>query len=364
MAVSSAPIRHQRNRLRFARRCFIAVLVSVVLLGLVGLTAVRRDSADLLQPESLLELLIWSGFVLVVVIALVGVYSVMADFVFWEGWMRGLPDPSRLFPEEISQASIHRHYLVYLDGIHQSEECHPPKVTGFLEGPDGAIAEDTLLVKGIEAYTITNVGLRSTTFAGWFWQRLFSLQEHHPNGLVRLICAFSVQANNVIKVGISSDRRYGPVMNYELALKIARRLGVMGFHPSHAARVVLVGYSGGGEMAIGTAEILQQLCRVPVQVSTVCGVVSGNGSLDAIEDVAMVVGSRDPVAALGRIAYPGRLPFLFLSNWNRWQRLHPLHRYPIEGMSHNGFTGPFSVTFRGAVVNAICRELERFSLKA
>jgi hypothetical protein len=112
-------------------------------------------------------------------------------------------DPSRLFPEEISQASIHRHYLVYLDGIHQSEECHPPKVTEFLECLDGAIAEDTLLVKGIEAYTITNVGLRSTTFAGWFWQRLFSLQEHHPNGLVRLICAFSVQANNVIKVGIS-----------------------------------------------------------------------------------------------------------------------------------------------------------------
>jgi hypothetical protein len=91
MAVSSAPIQHQRNRLRFARRCFIAVLVSVVLLGLLGLTAVRRDAADLLQPESLLELLIWSGFVLVVVIALVGVYSVMADFVFWEGWMRGLP---------------------------------------------------------------------------------------------------------------------------------------------------------------------------------------------------------------------------------------------------------------------------------
>ena len=74
---------------------------------------------------------------------------------------------------------------------------------------------------------------------------VFALQEHHPNGFVRFLCSFCVQANNVIKVGISSDRRYGPVMNYELALKIARRLEQLHFHPSRASRVILVGYSGG-----------------------------------------------------------------------------------------------------------------------
>jgi hypothetical protein len=73
----------------------------------------------------------------------------------------------------------------------------------------------------------------------------------------------------------------------------------------------------------------------------------------------MVVGTRDPVAALGRIAYPGRLSLLPLTNWNRWQRRHQLQRYPIEGMNHNGASGPFSVAFRGAVVEAICSELER-----
>ena len=219
---------------------------------------------------------------------------------------------------------------MYLDGIHQSEESHPPRVSEFLGCLDDAIAADTLLVKGIEAYTITNAGLRSTTLGGWFWQRLFALQEHHPNGLIRFICSFCVQANNVIKVGISSDRRYGPVMNYEIALKIARRLESVGFQPSSAARVVLVGYSGGGEMAIGTAEILQQLCRVPVQVITVCGVFSGNGALETIRDVSLVVGSRDPVAALGRIAYPGRLSLL-LSNWNRWQRKILSTAIPLRG---------------------------------
>ena len=356
---TSAAVQHHRRRLRKVRRWLVVVLVCVVMLGLLGLTAVRRDAASLLQPESLLELLIWFGSVLVVLVALAGVYSVMVDFVFWEGWMNGLPDPSRLFTADEEASGRHQHYVVYLDGIHQSEESHPPRVSDFLGCLEESIAEDTMLVKGIEAYTITNAGLRSTTFAGWLWQRLFALQEHHPNGLVRFICAFCVQANNVIKVGISSDRRYGPVMNYELALKIARRLDAIGFRPHQASRIILVGYSGGGEMAIGTAEILQQLCRVRVQVITICGVFSGNGELESVNDVAMVVGSQDPVAAFGRIAYPGRLSFLQLSNWNCWQRHHSLQRYMIEGMSHNGSSGPFSTAFRGAVVEAICRELER-----
>ena len=214
-------------------------------------------------------------------------------------------------------------------------------------------------MKGIEAYTITNVGLRAASYSRWFWQWLFALQEHHPNGFVQFVCAFCIQANNIIKVGISSDRRYGPVMNYELALKIARRLEKLCFHHLHASRVVLVGYSGGAEMAIGTAEILQKLCCSPVQVITVCGVFSGNAALESIQDVAMVVGSKDPVAAFGRLAYPGRLSLMPLTNWNRWQRTHPLHRYQIARMSHNGSSGPFSVAFRQKVVTAICHELER-----
>ncbi|WP_413743696.1 alpha/beta hydrolase [Synechococcus sp. MIT S9451] len=357
MSERSAAIQHHRNHLRLGWRVVVILLLITSVLAFLGVSAVRQDAAILLNPESIRELVTMVGALLVVVVALVGVYSVMVDFVFWEGWMQGLPDPRDLFPALDPNASGHRHYLVYLDGIHQSEEDHPPRVSEFLQHLEQAIDRDSLLVKGIEAYTITPVGLKSTPFGHWFWQRLFSLQEHHPNGWVRFLCSFCVQANNVIKVGISSDRRYGPVMNYELALKIARRLAAIGFHPSRASRVVLVGYSGGGEMAIGTAAMLQKLCHVPVQVITVCGVFSGNGDLETLEHVSMVVGAKDPVAALGRIAYPGRLPLLPLSNWNRWLTYGRLHRYEIASMSHNGNSGPFSRHYRDQVVAAICSEL-------
>ena len=117
---TAAAVQPQRRRLRRVRRWLVVVLVCVAMLGLLGLTAVRRDAALLLQPESLLELMTWLGSVLVVVVALVGVYSVMVDFVFWEGWMNGLPDPSRLFTDGSDTSDRHQHYVVYLDGIHQS----------------------------------------------------------------------------------------------------------------------------------------------------------------------------------------------------------------------------------------------------
>ncbi|HGY5532010.1 MAG TPA: alpha/beta hydrolase [Prochlorococcus sp.] len=357
MLLSRSWLRHRREQLRLSRRLVVVLLVAGVIASSFCVAAIRHDAMALISGESFYELLKFAVLVLAILIPLSGIYSVMLDFVFWEGWLDGLPDPKELFTDVPPKNSGHLNYIIYLDGIHQSEEDHPPRVSEFLAKLEEGIDADSMLVKGIEAYTVMPVALRSVSYSQWFWRWLFSLQEEHPNALVSFISSFFVQANNVIKVGISSDRRYGPVMNYELSLKIARRLESVGFHPCSAERLVLVGYSGGGEMAIGTAEMLQRLCRVPVQVITVCGVFSGNGSLDDIDRVAMVVGSKDPVAAFGRLAYPGRLPMLPLSNWNRWQRHRKLARYQITDMSHSGSSGPFSDCFSPQVVGAICREL-------
>ncbi|MFL0777471.1 MAG: alpha/beta hydrolase [Prochlorococcus sp.] len=357
MLLSRTWLRKRREQLRLSRQLVIGILIASAVILFLCVAVVRRDAMMLIGGGSFYELLKFTALILAFLIPLSGIYSVMLDFVFWEGWLDGLPDPKDLFADSSLNDSGHRHYVIYLDGIHQSEEDHPPRVSRFLEKLEAGIDEDALLVKGIEAYTIMPVALRSASYSQWFWRWLFAMQEHHPNALISFLSSFLVQANNVIKVGISSDRRYGPVMNYELSLKIARRLESIGFHPSRASRLVLVGYSGGGEMAIGTAEMLQRLCRVPVQVITVCGVFSGNGSLAEIERVAMVVGAKDPVAAFGRLIYPGRLPMLPLSNWNRWQSHRKLARYEISEMGHNGRSGPFSERFSSDVVTAICREL-------
>jgi len=356
----------QAIRIQLAGRRRLAQLVGWLLL-LSGLSAVAialhagpllltalspRDLALVLQALGVLGLLL---------IPISGVISVSSQFAFWSGWLGGLPQPADLFadagpgPTGEGQPNC---TIVYLDGIHQSERDHPPRVTAFLTLLESRLPPPIRLFKGLEAYTVTPARLADDIGGSWFWRRLFALQEHHPNDLVSLICAVLVQANNVIKVGISSDRRYGPILNYELALKVAQRLAEQGFRPNQQQaglrqELVLLGYSGGAEMALGMADYLRRICRCPVRIMTFCGVFSGNQLLEHVGTIAMVVGDRDPVAAFGRIAYPGRSPLLPLSNWNRAMARGQVQRHCIAGLSHNGQSGPFSDRYRDAVIDAV-----------
>ena len=366
---SVLPGRLQQRSLRLTWRWMVIVL----LLALVAtVVIVGHGSAVLWAELSLADL--WLVLQLVVlatllVIAIAGIYSLVSQFAFWEGWLEGLPQPAEFFAEAGRQAQLaaepgpgmahprgtHRRFLVYLDGIHQVERDHPPRITDFLNALEQALPGDTCLMRGLDSYTVMPGALVEEAGSTWFWRRVFALQEHHRHWLVQLVCAVLVQGNNVIKVGISSDRRYGPILNYELALKISLRLTEMGYQPG--CELVLLGYSGGGEMALGVADYLRRLCEAPVRIITCCGVFSGNQVVERVERIHTLVGSRDPVAAFGQIAYPGRSPLLPLSNWNRARRQGLVERVLIPGMTHNGSTGPFAEAFRPQVIAAVLRAL-------
>jgi hypothetical protein len=322
--------------------------------------------------NDLQELALLLAWLVGLLVPITGIYSVAGQYAFWNGWLGGLPDPASLFaqgdPPEgaataataiatASQPAPVDRFVVYLDGIHQSVEEHPPRVAALLAELAAGLPAGTVLIKGVQTYTISPAELAADAGSRWFWRRLFALQEHHPNRLVNAICAALVQANNVIKVGISADRRYGPILNYELALKVARRLVEAGLRQGSGQRIVLLGYSGGGEMAMGMADVLQVLCRCPVQILTCCGVFSGNQRLDQVAGIAMVVGSRDPVAALGPLLFPGRSRLLPLSNWNKARFAGRVSREVVAGMGHNGRSGPFSPQHRSTVVGLILRQL-------
>ena len=308
------------------------------------------------------------GMLLFVLIPTAGIYSLVGQFAFWEGWIGGLQEPAQLFASQEKRARAHGsadphqpqpHYVVYLDGIHQHASEHPPRITTFLSLLERALGPQTRLLKGIEAYTVLPVGLEADPGTAWFWRRLFTLQEQNPSALVQVLAGALVQANNVIKVGISSDRRYGPIVNVEQALKVAERLAELGFHPSSGAPITLLGYSGGGEMAMGMADYLRRVCRSPVNIITFCGVFSGNQELAKVEGITTVVGTRDPLQVVGRIAFPGRSPLLPFTRWNKAVRSGGVRHTLVSGMTHNGNQGPFSERHRDAVIQAILAAMPR-----
>ncbi|MBM5806827.1 MAG: alpha/beta hydrolase [Cyanobacteria bacterium M_surface_10_m2_179] len=343
---------------RFNLKVLLLVLAIGLGINLVGVGHLALAVRSALSPADLQLLLQLIGLLLLVLIPAAGIYSLVSEFAFWEGWLQGLPAPASLFSQAPPATASHRCYVVYLDGIHQLECDHPPRVSAFLELLEQQLAAETLLVRGLETYTVLPVALAEDAGSAWFWRRLFALQDQHPNRLTQLLAAVMVQANNVIKVGISSDRRYGPILNYELALKICLRLAEAGFRPGAGSRIVLTGYSGGAEMAMGVADYLRRITQAPVSIISFCGVFSGNQVLDQLSGITTIVGSKDPVAAFGRIAYPGRSPLLPLSNWNKAQAAGCIQRLEIEGMNHNGSRGPFSERFRLPVIKAILAALE------
>ena len=69
MTRSNAVVQSHRHGIRLGARVLIGVLVLLGIVLLIGFSVVRRDAASLLQSGSLLELLAWSGGVLVVVLA-------------------------------------------------------------------------------------------------------------------------------------------------------------------------------------------------------------------------------------------------------------------------------------------------------
>lgn len=370
------------------RRWLLRGLAGSLLLGgglvLAALVHGGLRRLVLLHAGDLRELAVLLAWLVGLLVPISGIYSVAGQYAFWNGWLGELPDPATLFSQGASQPAsataavsvpdpapapapgtdaargpgdrIDR-YVVYLDGIHQSAQDHPPRVSTWLEALAARLPAGTQLIQGIETYTLRPGDLAADAGSRWFWRRLFALQEHHPNRLLRGLCAALVQANNVIKVGISADRRYGPILNYELALKVAQRLVAAGLRQGGGQRIVLLGYSGGGEMAMGMADVLQVLCRCPVQILTCCGVFSGNQRLDQVTGIAMVVGSRDPVAALGPLLFPGRSPLLPLSNWNKARLAGRVRREMVTGMGHNGASGPFSPRHCDTVVSLILQQL-------
>ncbi|MBM5800056.1 MAG: alpha/beta hydrolase [Cyanobacteria bacterium K_DeepCast_35m_m2_023] len=356
-----------RNQLAWLRRLVGLLGWLLLLVGLAVVVIASRHGVDLLRAfsgDNLRELLTLLGTLVLLLIPISGTYSVASQYAFWSGWLGGLPqrpEPLPITAHDADTVAIES-AVIYLDGIHQSERDHPPRVRAFLTELEASLPSGIALLKGLEAYTVTPASLWEDAGGSWFWRRVFALQEHHPNAVVGFVCAFLVQANNVIKVGISSDRRYGPILNYALALKVCQRLVEAQLWPDPVSargprELILLGYSGGGEMAMGMADYLRRLCRCPVRIITFCGVFSGNQLLEQVAQITQVVGSKDAVAAFGRLAYPGRLALLPLSNWNRARRRGQIERISITGMNHNGQRGPFSERYRPAVVQAIVNTL-------
>lgn len=255
----------------------------------------------------------------VIAIVVAGLLAPLESLGWWAGWYEDEVDTTvnlGALQEPVADPNEVTRYLVYLDGICQSDFKYLPDVEEFLDTLSRSLPKGTALVRGLMVYSVLNNPLDEDRPLAFLWKLADRNRYSNPADLLGLL----VNLRNVIMVGVSADKRYGPVYNQGIAQVVYNGLIKNGYQPGSGVPVTLIGYSGGGQMSTASAPYLQRALSAPVDIISLGGVISANNNLLVLEHLYHLKGGKDSVERLGPKMFPGRWKVFPLSYWNRAKR--------------------------------------------
>ncbi|EKQ68436.1 putative protease of the Abi (CAAX) family [Leptolyngbyaceae cyanobacterium JSC-12] len=331
-----------------------------VLVGLVGIvTALAIASGSLIRALLItLSATIKAGLatwnltldllsVLLVVVIVAGLLVPLEALGWWAGWygdeIDTNIDPGRL--EEPIPANVQvRKYLVYLDGISQAQYQYIPEVERFLGELAAVLPDDIVIIRGLMPYSAFNKPLTEDRMLSFFWRFADRFQMEPSAGIIGALIGATINVRNILIVSVSADQRYGPIYNQSIAQTIYNSVIYHGYQHGSRVPITLLGYSGGGQMALGAAPYLKRSLKAPLDVISLSGVLSGNHNILELEHLYHVVGDKDLVEKEGPIMFPRRWGVMFLSYWNRAKRRGKISFISLGPVGHNAASGPYSTS--------------------
>ncbi|MEO6836651.1 MAG: CAAX protease [Candidatus Tumulicola sp.] len=273
--------------------------------------------------------LVWLGVIAIVVAAFMAPLETLGWWAGWYGDEIDTREETRPSTDRADAAGVAR-YVVYLDGIAQSSGKYTPDIEAFLDALSPELPANVRLVRGVMAYSVLNKPLEDDPILSRFWKLVDATRSQNMNSLLGMF----INLRNVTIVAVSADPRYGPMYNFGIADIIYRSLIANGYRKKSGVPVTLVGYSGGGQMACGSAAFLKRALDAPVDVISLGGVISGNDPLLDLEHLYHLVGDKDRVERIGPVMFSSRWPIALLSNWNRAKRLGSLTCVSLGPVAH------------------------------
>ena len=266
-----------------------------------------------------------------------GALAPLETLGWWAGWFGVAPSERPLSdaqaPATTSQPA--RHYLVFLPGIDSvSGESYDSSEVAFLEHLRAKLPHTELAE--IFPYSVTNRALTGQrTFARiWRWVLARKIAG-------RKIIGFMINTRNLWQVVVSADKRYGPMYNEGSAELILAGLARSGYPLGSGVPVTILGYSGGGQIAVGAASLVQSVLKAPLYVISLGGVMCADSGLRSVTHLYHLYGERDHTQNVGQLAFPGRWPVFKNSPWNRAKAKGKITRKLIGPMRHTGKSGYF-----------------------
>ncbi len=223
-------------------------------------------------------------------------------------------------------------YLVYFSGVGDISDVYQSRYEDELLAAVAARVPNLVVITDVFGFSVDNLSLTSQRRLGWFWSWVSHVRLRKNSPLKRM--GLLINLRNILHISVSADARYGPVYNYSVAEMTLQSLVRHGYKLGSGAPVALMGFSGGGQIALATALYVGATLRAPVQVIGMGGIMNASPSLGAITRLTLLYGKGDHVQALSDSIFPARWPLFKNSAWNRALRAGKIRRICLGPMGH------------------------------
>ncbi len=271
-----------------------------------------------------------------------GAFAPLEALGWWAGWYgdRADEEPAPEQPEPVivepARGGVANRYVVFLSGIDSvSDEPVPQRQVRFLERVRDEVPDAVVLQ--VFPYSVTNRALTGERVFASFWR--WALRQKLGTRRIEQIAGMLINLRNTWQVLVSADHRYGPFYDRGTAALMVRQLRRAGYVDRSGVPVFLIGYSGGGQVAIGATPFVREALGGPVIVLSLGGVLAADPGLLSAQQVIHLIGSGDNVQKLGALLFPGRWPLFPHSPWHQARTYGKLRTLVIGPCDHTGDNG-------------------------
>lgn len=239
-------------------------------------------------------------------------------------------------PSTTTHASVNC-YIIFLPGVgdFSANQLTPGEewLLDRLEQQSGCVT-----VRDVFPYSAANQDLNGERLLTPLWQAAEQAEGWLENADIL------IKIRNLWRFAISADDRYGSVYNRGIADAILNRMNAA--HPlpsvqSEPLEVILMGTSGGAQVALGAVLYLDQWLNARLTVISMGGTFNGENGFDTAAQVYHLHGERDWVDDIPRILFPSRWPWTVGSPFNQARQQERYAAISSGPHAHDGAEGYF-----------------------
>jgi hypothetical protein len=232
-------------------------------------------------------------------------------------------------------------YIIFLPGVGDFSANKLTPGEEFFLNRLLQLHPNCVVVSDVFPYSAANESLGGERFLAPLWRAAENGDGWLKNADIL------IKIRNLWRFAISADERYGPIYNQGIASAMVERMNAA--HPISTSesplKVILIGTSGGVQVALGAASYLDEWLKADLIVVSVGGDFDGNTGFNAVNHTYHLQGSRDWVEDIARFVFASRWPLTVASPFNQARHLGRYTVIVSDPHTHDGAEGYFGQAF-------------------